>query len=368
MSETAGQLHGIISREDAWRMWAPYGERHLTLNSELDIYEASEEELKSVYDGSTIRVADRLANLGDAIDTAADGIAEELVEQYYDLLQQSNVRQTERVVKKRERILDTEHDFVKTIERGVAGLAREGLFTREQAEKLQGWLWAPDGTPYVQHVPLTRLEYARLCFQYDREYPSGNSENATFFVNGTTVSVHRLYKAARRAPVHGRVHETVHAMLSGLEIYDTTRVDGLRYPQASVIGTCVAPPTVEVIAGSDAGSCDNSELNEGWTDLIARELMRVEPALGTPMEKTEGYGEWATTMGRLAVDHPKLYRMITNATLLDVEEVGRDAKHGAIEDTKNYADKVLDEKDALTKRFQASGGKYNDVHAKDRDS
>ena len=23
----AGEVHGIISREDAWRMWAPYGER-----------------------------------------------------------------------------------------------------------------------------------------------------------------------------------------------------------------------------------------------------------------------------------------------------------------------------------------------------
>lgn len=30
-----GEIHGIISREDAWRMWQPYGER-VELDGTLD--------------------------------------------------------------------------------------------------------------------------------------------------------------------------------------------------------------------------------------------------------------------------------------------------------------------------------------------
>lgn len=215
----------------------------------------------------------------------------------------------------------------------------------------------------MQYTPMSRLEYGRLALKYDQEEASLTGNDNTDFSLGILRSAITLRKDTRPWRVHNRVHESVHGNFSGIEAWDITRDDGWRHPEAVVIGHFAYEPATEVKAGDDFSDVVNCEVNEGWTEFIARALMRVDPTLGAPLSLKDGYGKWAKTMAKIHKNEPELFSVITDAALVEATPQEPDAKREALASMHEYARKRL-RGATLTDLFLENGGSILDIHTK----
>lgn|GEM_PF-6424572 len=364
-----GEIHGLISREEAWRMWRPYGQR-VELDGSIDPAAFTNEEALRVLRGAdkdTQKEARMYwysendsrpwhAGLAD-VDL---GNTPALVE----LFAASQKAQQKIAEQKRTQAIEGGLDFARKLGQGVMKLQQEGFLSAHQARDVETWIIAPDGLPYMQYTPMSQLEFARLALKYYQEYPSFDGSDWTDFSLGILHSTSGSYPQTTVHMQHNKVHESVHGSLSGLEIYDITREDGLRWPTATVVGTFAYEPTTEVMPNDDFSAVENVEICEGWTDFIARELIRVEPTLGAELVVAKGYVEWAKIIGEFRAKDPNIYTAITDAMLVEASSANPDRKRQALVDMHQFADRRLGAPNSLGKLFVAKGGSILDVHTK----
>jgi hypothetical protein len=357
----SGEIHGLISREDAWRRWRPYGDRvdlhgsvtpdTLTNGEALQIllgadYDTQDRILDYWYDANDQRPW--YAGISD-VDLGAEP-------RLVDMLVASNEKQRQCAEQKRAKATDDGPAFAKKLGKGVVKLQRQGMLRPWHVDSIQSWLTAPDGLPYMQYTPMSQLEYARLALKYDNEVPSVKSSDCTDFYLGILRSTSGAVPKTDTFALHNRVHESVHGSLSGLEIYDITDDKGQRGPTATVVGTFAYEPSTEIVDGDDYSDVENAELNEGWTDFIARSLIHANSRLGKIYTDSEGYDAWAKTMGTIYSQSPDLYLAITDAILTEATPNDPDSKRLAIADMHNYADRKLGAHNSLDTLFRTNGG------------
>lgn len=284
-----------------------------------------------------------------------------------ELLVASAAMQQQIAEQKRDQAFSSGAAFSRRLSRACVKLNEQGLLNQDHLDAIESWLIAPDGQPYIQYTPMTHLEYARLAVRYDGEEPQLGGTDNTDFSLGIIRSASGSKKKATIHTRHNKVHEFIHA-LSGLEVYDVTREDGLRWPHATVIGVFADQPSTKIEPGDDFSNVENVEICEGWTDFIARRCIEIDPKLGRVNYDAKGYINWAATVGKLSVDYPDVYKAITDATLAEACPGEPGLKRYMLDDMHAYADKRLGEKDSLQKIFLENGGSILDVHTKGKKS
>lgn len=373
MAEQKGEIHGVISRQDAWKMWKPYGERIISdLDGTLDPtailpYEAvhiaaaaTPTEQSAIYYEYYDENSKRNW-VEDLHTTVAEGPSEQLAES----LVEAHAAQQIKASKLRNKVINEGPKRAILFTQAAAKLVDDEVFTSEQVALIETWVFAQDGTPYLQYTPMSKLEYARLSMKYDLEAPDLASADNTDFAFGIYRNAFTQGISYRRTSNHNKVHEPVHGSFSGIEVHDITRVDGLRLPNATVVGHFAYEPTTEIIAGDDFSKVENCELNEGWTEFVARELVRVEPKLGTLMPNDgTGYDAWADKIGEFKKNTPKLFREITRVALVETTPGNPTANRDALRELHEYADATLGHKDSLTAIFAEAGGSLLDIYTK----
>jgi len=358
----AGEIHGIISREDAGRMWKPYGERVIDeLDGLLDPDNITPMEAVNVTLGSNPDMQWKIKGKVDPERTnpkwfaqvktiAEKGIDEEFVK----LLVESNDYQNAAVAVERREAIDKGPQFIECIAKTVIALAEKGVWTPRQAEAIIERFYGPDGLPYMQYTPMTQLQFARFCLEVEKEEPSENFGDAPDFRFGIIHSAHRLHPACIRVGKHIKVHELVHAFVVGTEIYDVTRVDGMRYPQATVVGNFALEPTVEIGAGDDHSDIENSEIDEGWSDNVAQVLMLATKGLKSYALRpgANSYTPFVKSMRGVMKERPKVAAEITRSALVITTPDQPDAKREVMARMHHVADKEYGIPNALDAIFQ----------------
>lgn len=372
---SSGQIHGIINREDAWRMWKPYDERGVSeLDGSLDIDAITPEEANCILWGSYELVQNRAFNYWhDERDEReerewTDGLAEQIQAgtvhpDLKQLLQTSHDRQQAYVERRRQEALRGEPGFVSSLKDAIGQLAHYGILTSAEINKTNDWLHGPDGTPALRYVPMSYLEYGRFVLKYDHEWPDLGGTDGTDFRFGVLRSINEPARSQLGRRSHNRVHETVHGFMSGCEFQDITREDGWRHPEATVVGMLAYEPTTNVDASDDYSRVTGMEITEGWTDFTARVLMTIDPSLGT-QQKVPGYSAWAMTAKDLWKKEPSVFRKLTETMLVEATVTNPSTKREAIEEMHEYADRRLGVTNALTTLFTEKGGSILDVHQK----
>jgi hypothetical protein len=374
MTEQVGKIHGLISRENAWEMWAPYGERVIPeLDGSLDPDNITPDEAVRITYYATDTLAGEIyehvaGSLGDNdewwfdVGTAvAQGPKSGLVK----ALVKTHRKQQRLAEEMRVSAINEGEEFVELVAGAAQKLVKAKILTAAQAELAESWLVGPDGKPYMQHTPMSQLEYLRYMQNYDHEAPDLYGGYATVFMHGVITSTPSLRPDSKQVYIHNRVHETVHGSLAGTEIWDVTRDDGIRFSDATVVGHFASEPTTAVIAGDDYSICENTEVNEGFTDFLTWKLMGAEPKLGKPLKDTsDGYGAWADQIQKIRKSDRALYGCIAEASFI---EAGRDSpndKRRALTAMHEYADSKLGVANALTKLFTDAGGSLLEIHTK----
>lgn len=355
-----GEIHGIISREEAWRMWAPYGERGV-VSGELNPDFLSPEEAIMITTGADDDTAWEIYSYFHE-DGSAKRWHEELrdyVESgpeqgFMETIVDTNNRQLAAVRAARNEAFEGAVDYVKTLGSSVLQLAHEGFWTAQQADKIIGHLVAPDGLPYIQYTPLTKLESCRLALMYNNREPDISIMDTTDLQLGMIKSSRSMHSRTLSVTRHNRAHEWVHA-LSGAELYDITRDDGQRLPDAIVIGHFAAEPSTEIGDGNVYSEIANTEINEGWADYIALSLMDISPALGTPRDYESLYAKWAEITAGIRRNAPSVFRAITDAALAETNAHNPTAKREALARMHDIADHHYGAPKALTTRLQEVG-------------
>lgn len=365
----AGEIHGIISREDAWRNWRPYGDR-VELNGFIDADAFTNDDALQVVLGADEDTQSRIYDYWHEKKDQRD-----CIEWLYDIYLQeeprliallitSQVKQQQEVNQKRAEAIDGGLNFVNKLSTATRKLVASGLLSNVQAATIDSWLVAPDGLPYMQYTPMSQLEYARLAFKYDKEDVDLLGTDCTDFSLGILRSAVTSNGHLETETSHNRVHESVHGSLSGVEIYDITREDGWRRPEATVVGAFTYEPTTAIMAGDDLGAVENVEITEGWTDFIARQLIRVEPSLGRVVSKAKGHGPWAKVIKDIHSKSPDVYVAVTDAMLVEATPVTPDAKRVAVREMHEFADRKLGVANSLNQLFIAEGGSILDIYTK----
>jgi len=367
----AGEIHGLISREHAWRMWGSFGER-VALEGSLDPSNITPFEAVQVAWGADSETQGRIYNFYRNADNRQywlkglpDKITQDPDPKLIDLLWESNEKQRKLAEQERQKAIEEGLAFVGLLSTAMTSLIQEDVLTPSEVKSTQEWMIGPDDLPYMQHTPMSQLEYARSGVKYDNETPDLMYTDCTDFSLGIIRSALNLQGGSldKKKRIYNKLHESIHANCSGVEIYDITREDGWRHPEATVISHFAYEPTVKICAGDDFSKVENAEVAEGWDDFITRELIRVEPRLGHPLGNAHGY-PWAETNGRIKKDRPKLFRAITKAALVEATPNNPHAKREALADLHAYADNVLGQPNVLNELFVSNGGSLLDIFTK----
>ncbi len=163
---------------------------------------------------------------------------------------------------------------------------------------------------------------------------------------------------------HNRTHERVHADVEGAEIFDVTKVNGIRRPQETTVGHFSLLPEVEVTPSDDFNEVMNVELGEGFTEFIAEALVRVEPRLGKRlMPEKNAYTPWLVAAREIQQTDPELFAVITEAGLVEATPNRPDAKKEALMRMHAIADRRLGMPGALDVIFK-DDKEIHDVHVK----
>ena len=366
----AGEIYRLITREDAWRMWKPYGER-IDIDGSLDIDNITPFEAESIFLGASADTQVRAYRYfydeiredvepwwADLRPLIAKGAPGELL----DILLESHQIQQAKAEFLRQRAIERGSDLVRLLSQAAHLMAEEDTLTHAQADKVDEWLIAPDGTPFVQYTPMSKLELGRIEVALINKEPAEPMQYATDLSTGTIWSVIGLSKTSVSYRRHNRVHESVHSNFAGLEVYDITQDDGRRSPRPTSQGMYVENIPITPDRDNSYGDVDNAEVTEGWTEYIAIEAMRLVSALGRPLQGRQGgYEAWQQNVGELRKTYPELYRRITDAMFAESTPSQPNSKREVIADTKAYADMVLGTDDSLTKWFRAVGGSLGDA-------
>jgi len=369
MSETEPQIHGIISRQQMWEMWQPNGQR-VELDGSFDPKTITSEEAVQIVHGSINRYKNRLHGFWrKPHDKSAEWLnnlrkkdLSVMPDTFFELLEVSHQMQQTYVERIREENGHNHLNFLNTVESGLDELRRQKNLSEKVVESLQGRLYDKTGKPFMQLTPVSRLEYARAIYNLDKEYPADTSGAACENKLGVIFVSRSLNKFERPYRRYTPLHETIHG-LDGLEVYDITRADGNRLPDATTVGLFNYEPTLAV-AGDDYTQVRDVEICEGYTDFITRLLMQAKPSLGSAGEY-KGYKIWGENTQRLSADYPGVFRLLSHvSSVVEATPAEPDAKRIAIAEMHSYADRVMGEPNALTKYVTGDGPKLTEVHTR----
>lgn len=366
-----GEIHGVIDREQAWRMWKPYGER-FDVSPEVDFQNLHPVEAAFIaYGACDGKAGGYIAYAIDQIRPSEDYWLDNLqtiirdgkaTDMLRELLEQAYEDQVKKEQILRERVLNQQPEFLKLLAKAAFALTQEGMFTSDELEAIEGRLWAPDGQPCIEFCPMASMRYARFWKEKGSlEYPPYTSGDAADLSTGLIWQSIETRHFKRKT--HNKVHEHVHACIAGSEIYDVTREDGRRMPQATVVGHFAFEPTIKLIDDGDYSDVKNCELNEGWTDYITALLMQHEPDLGRPLgPRADGYFQWSERVRQLHMERPLIFREVTRAAMVEATREEPDAKREALARMHEVADRHFGMSEALN-TVMKSEKTMLDVHA-----
>jgi hypothetical protein len=368
------ETHQIISNEDAHRLWAPYGERGLSPEyGLLNLDTITPREAYAILKGSSEEDWREVHEIVEQEGLDWSGLSSEFPEESLKsekvkaIFARSHEAQQAEATEQREQWLGAKgRQLLRTVGTAAYRLCGEGLITPPQLDFVQQNLTQADGTPTIQITPMTYLELERqslACDNVEANLSVGGFVDYGLGIQYLPVTHQGIFGAADTLTL---VHESVHATMQGMELVDTTRVDGWRFPFPSVHGLRVFEPTSEMPNGdNEFALCENMESNEGWTDFMGRAIMGVMPELGrVPVYgDDELYTKWASHIQYLNKNYPKVYRALTNAVFTQATPQEPLAKREALAAMNYCADKEFGIPGALNALFLASGS-ISDVFPK----
>lgn len=363
----AGEIHGIISRDQAWEHWQPYGERAIgLLDSSLNIDSVTSPEVAAVAIGaSQADLYELMGELEAAVDpktlaaypnwfaAVSDGLALGAPGNFLDIIDRSNKTQREQVAVARQRAIDNGEFFVARLSNALSLAADHGYVPEEAVATMQARLYADDGTPYFQVTHMTPLEATRLEQAQIGSIADPRMPDSLDYGLGIAQIIHRDYFSPG-SEQHNPCHELVHGM-AGAEIFDVTYDNGRRQPQSTAVGHFQAPPTTLPLAGYDLSHVETVELGEGWTDKLSRLLMAIDPALGRPIanDTYERYISVTEAVCRLSSD---IAAAVLDAAIVDASPERPTAKQAALTSMNTLVDERLGITGALGRAFMEDIG------------
>ncbi len=368
----AGEIHGIIDREQAYQTWKPYGERaYADYDHQLYPERLTPVEAAHVYSG--ISDEDR-QSFEEAWSSSEYEAHMGYLDLGYDRAEQSEMEPSAKIVDwlvmqqlAQEKLAEQlrsewEHSsrpFMKLLGKGALILAKDGVLTGEQVEKVHDWLTDEYGQPRVQYTPTTKLAEARRLKKIDAVMPRPGFAAATSMWEG--VIMNSVDIGCELMMGSNRVHEHVHTAFSGMEFYDITRVDGLRAPIPTVVGVFAYEPSVDMGEVDDYSDTFNGELNEGVTDYLSHLLIDFVPELGEYDKDGDQYSEWVEKVNELRVTDPAIFRKIIDTTLTETSTSRPTAKRDALAELHEYADQRIGGQNSLTNYMVGEAGTLQQV-------
>lgn len=254
------------------------------------------------------------------------------------------------------------------LKEALTKLLKKGFFTRQEVEKMDQWLFAPDGNPYFQYAPMSRIELMRWLAQRDgSNLPIGMS-HGTDFTSGIIFSCIRDEPIDRAMSLGSRIHESVHGHLSGIEAYEIQRKDGKRLPVATAVGLMATEPerSLSPGAGTDYSTEKDSAASEGLIEYITQQLCRVKPSLlqephrsfaaqgpNALRDQSGPYQTWCNRIQKLRVKSEPVFQAMMDAFLTEASKNQPTAKRDSIAAMHQSADATLGMSDAIQHVLQA---------------
>jgi len=373
MPEQLGKIHGIISREEAWKMWPPYGERVVgDLDGSFDADTLTPSEVTSIVWGAhpqdrldlyhELPLPDGVASVYDDPDwigTIVNGVVGKSSTRFLQLLEKSNSEQNKNMAEAREVTIARGPEYVKRFGEALVKVANEGDISPEDADTLRDRLTAPDGTPYMQYTPMTPLEARRIVKKWDGIEQTTVPTDFIDFGHGVIVRG-KCHNDEFDYTTHNRVHEHGH-LVSGVELYDVTMEDGVRRPEATAVGHFHREVTTIYSANDDRKAVRTFELGEGWTDGFAISLMRVDPTIGKRYQGPGSYQEYTQITTAIASASPDLRRVIQRAAIVDATPSDPFAKQDAFDAMNTIGDDFFGLPDSLNRIYKFSTPKIASI-------
>lgn len=367
-SVAEGQIHGIISRDEAWERWKPYGER-CVLNVPIDPSTFTPDDIVTVVYAASPDVQGRIYGLyyDETEDTHfLDGLRRHADEQglageFGDLVISSHQAQETKAAKLHAKLLDQEPEFIDQMGAAIAELGRRGLFTPAQVDNINNRFIAPDGSPFFEAVPMTALHAKRLDRQLlDAEQVCEPAASTNYATGAVVLPIYQQGLTEYRV---NRLHERVHSDVEGSEIHLITFDNGTTLPDATAVGHFNYDPQIEIAPSDELDVVRDVELGEGWTQFVANQMVEVDPRLGRSEREAE-YGDWARRVGEIQ-QYPEVFRAVTDAALAEVTPANPDAKQAALSRMHEIADREFGTPGSLTQLMTAKS-RIHDHHLKIR--
>lgn len=363
-----------------YEMWPEYDERP-TPDGAIDFSTISPVETMHIILGSGPKLTASIMNLSstgnrhfqDLMYDAARGSMEPqdhgMNGTFWDTIRKSHQAQQKSASGARASYALTWQSTVKRTAQAALRLTAEGVFSRDQAERFQGWLMDSNGTPRVKYLPMSRLEYMRYMLTFHHTLPEISDDlivvgnNETDFSAGTIISAHALHPDTQKVRSQSLVYQLVRASLSGLEIYDVSRDDGRQVPLATATGLGIHEPTTQSgpLVESQA---KNAKIAAGLTKYIAQKLVQVEPSIGIDRPSISEVHKDTAKVEALKREYPLAYQAMIKAALHDASTP--QDKRRAIAVMHEQADKLLGVQNSLERLFQGTGSLYQSLHASQR--
>jgi len=373
MPEQLGKIHGIISREEAWKMWPPYGERVVgDLDGSFDADTLTPSEVTAIAWGAhpqdrwdlyhELPLPDGVASVYDDPDwigTIVNGVVGKSSTRFLQLLEKSNSKQNKNMAEAREVTIARGPEYVRGFGEALVKIAEDGVISPSDAGMLRDRLTAPDGTPYMQYTPMTPLEARRIVKKWDGKEQTTVTTDFIDFGHGVIVSG-QCHSGEFEFTTHNRVHEHDH-LVSGVELYDVTMVDGVRMPAAQAVGHFNQEVTTVYSGNDDYKAVKTFELGEGWTDGLAVSLMKVDPELGRVHKWPDDYQKFTQITSALASASPDLRRVIQRAAIVDATPSDPFAKQDAFDAMNTIGDDYLGLPDSLNRIYKFSAPKIASI-------
>lgn len=372
----AGQIHGLIDREQAWEMWKPYGERAYDLLDNTfegaslrpvdasNIFYAASEDARTTMEMDIFNEDPAFYTamgeyLGDG-DQAKKESTHTPPSQFMEWLKMQQLTQVELAREAKDLSGPQGGEFIQLLAKGALHLVKEQILKPAQLDKVMYWMTDNEGNPRVQYTPTTMLGAARRSEELDHAVPRPNFPPS--FEAGEGIIIQPICIDLREYMDTNKVHEHVHAMFSGMEIYDITRNDGYRSPAATAVGIFMEQPTTTVDGSFDYAGCENGEANEGLTEYLAHVMMEGVPKLGIYYDEPRAYLDWKDKVAELNSNHRPLFEKLIDAMLVEATTQHPSAKRDALMDLREYADKILGKPDALTEYFIGDSVSLHEYH------
>jgi hypothetical protein len=361
----AGEIHGVISRQEAWSRWRPYGERSRLdspLDSEIDPDSLSPEDVLAITEHADFDTRDQIYWELPDDESQADDYQENLVRHVRrrgltgrmpGLVLATHRRQERQARIWREQLLDEEPSRLVRIRNAVSELTKDGLISRSQADEINERCIAPDGEPLFEPTAMSALHVRRWDEELRGVVPVAYPEAGTDFHHGAAVFVANDEPQNHPHFRHNRVHEGVHCFIQGSELYDITDSNGVRTPQATVVGTFNLMPSTEVADPCDLSEVSDVELGEGLTEFVTRALVGVDGRLGRllPESRDSRYGSFSRAASRLQRRHPTVFREALDASIVEATPDDPYAKRSALRRMHEVADREMGMPNALDTIF-----------------